>query len=388
MAQWGNPQNMVIHGTMQDGGIFIPGISLGIEAASGNVVIAQGILHGENLAGSTGASSGRNGRLILGLAGADRPFHLEIDTEADLGELLAILKRTVNHRRFQEELAKITGVTGRASGRLVLGESLQDVRPRVQVEDMHLSGRYARLPYLVTITQGGIALEARAIVMADLAGKLGGSSFSGLSAELNWEQEPVLKVHSLTARVVMDEVYPWLISYPEVRNGMVSLRSMTGMVTVDGLDFTGPLLRPERWRFILKGGLEHFTLWADFLPGLLTVAKGGLEMTPEKLALVKAESTLLDASGRVSGALWGYLQGVGKADVTLDGSIGPEAAEWIYGRTAIPAEYRIRSPGPGVRSPCELAIGREMGFFREAGCASRAADFRANGCRTGRIGHQ
>ena len=119
---------------------------------------------------------------------------------------------------------------------------------------------------------------------------------------------------------------------------------MTGVVTVDGLDFTGPLLRPERWRFTLKGGLEHFTLWADFLPGPLTVAKGGLEMTPEKLALVKAESTLLDASGRVSGALWGYLKGPAKADCTLDGNIGPEAAEWIYGRTAIPAEYRIRPP--------------------------------------------
>ena len=344
MAQWGNPANMVIHGNMEGGSIFIPGVSLGIEAASGNVVIAQGILHGKDLAGSTGVSSGRNGHLILGLAGDDRPFHLEIDTEADLGELLPILKRTVPHKSFQEELAQITGVTGRASGRLVLGESLHDIRPSVQVEDMHLSCRYARLPYPVSITQGRIALEARAIAMADLAGKLGGSSFSGLSAELNWEQEPALKVQSLTARVVMDELYPWLISYPRVRNAMGSLRSMTGVVVVDGLDFTGPLLRPEQWRFALKGGLEHFTLWADFLPGPLLAAKGGLEVTPEKLALVKAESTLLDASGRVSGALWGYLKGPEKADCTVDGNIGPEAAEWIYGRTAIPAEYRIRPP--------------------------------------------
>ena len=54
MAQWGNPDNMVINGNMEGGSIFIPGISLSIEAASGNVVIAQGILNGENLAGSHG----------------------------------------------------------------------------------------------------------------------------------------------------------------------------------------------------------------------------------------------------------------------------------------------------------------------------------------------
>ena len=139
---------------------------------------------------------------------------------------------------------------------------------------------------------------------------------------------------------------------------------MTGVVTVESLDFTGSLFRPEGWRFTLKGGLEQFTLRTDFLPGPLIVGTGDLEMTPEKLALINAESTLLDASGRVSGALWGYLKGPVRADCTLDGNIGPKAAKWMYERAPVPAEYRIRPPVQVSGAHLIMAIDRELGFFR------------------------
>jgi len=87
----------------------------------------------------------------MGIAGGDAPFHAELPATADLGELQPLLRRLVPDKRFREEIDRIHGVRGTASGRLTLGERLSSIRPTVALTSVNLAGKYDRIPFPIAI---------------------------------------------------------------------------------------------------------------------------------------------------------------------------------------------------------------------------------------------
>jgi len=106
LSDLGKTDNMVIHGQMRNGEIYIPDARLDLKDVAGEVVISRGILQGENLRARLGNSLGQNGKLKLGLIGDAAPFHLEVDVQADLSQLPPILKGLVDYKNFPKELKK------------------------------------------------------------------------------------------------------------------------------------------------------------------------------------------------------------------------------------------------------------------------------------------
>jgi hypothetical protein len=74
------------------------------------------------------------------------------------------------------------------------------------------------------------------------------------------------------------------------------------------------------------------------------VAKGKFEAIPENLSLKDSQTNILDASLRVSGILHGYLEGLHKVDLALQGNVGPEATQWVSNAIRLPHELRVRTP--------------------------------------------
>ena len=139
LSDLGDMDKMVIRGQMQDGEISIPDIQFDLTDAAGEVVIARGILEGQNLQARLGNSLGQNGKLKLGLIGDVAPFHLETDLRADLSQLPPILKRLVDDKDFQKELALLKELKGSADGKLVLGEDTDNVKVTVDASNIQLS---------------------------------------------------------------------------------------------------------------------------------------------------------------------------------------------------------------------------------------------------------
>jgi len=74
LAELGKLKNLTIKGRLMDGGIFVPGIRRDLDRVKGNVIIADGILKGKDLAARLGNSLGKNGSLKIGLSGKNAPF--------------------------------------------------------------------------------------------------------------------------------------------------------------------------------------------------------------------------------------------------------------------------------------------------------------------------
>ena len=151
----GEAENIHIVGSMKNGNIFVPKADLDLTEVFGKVDISNGILTGENLRARLKNSTGTKADLRIGLRGDDAPFRLDILIDADLAQLPPILLRVVKNERFDNEINLIDSFEGKATGRLVLGDSLDSVKAVVDVADIELNAVYQRLPYPLHIESGG-----------------------------------------------------------------------------------------------------------------------------------------------------------------------------------------------------------------------------------------
>jgi uncharacterized protein involved in outer membrane biogenesis len=208
-ADLGKMENIVIEGSISEGKIFIPGVRLNLDAASGNVVISDGILEGKNLEAELEDSHGREGSLKVGLAGKDVLFHLDVMLQTDMAQLHPLLKRVIKNKAFVEELSLIDDPEGKVSGRLVLGESLKDVKARVEVSDVNLTAVYKRTPFLLEINASHFNYDQSGITVKNLKAKAGKSDYSDIDLRINFQDKPFLEISSGKALIFMDETYPW-----------------------------------------------------------------------------------------------------------------------------------------------------------------------------------
>jgi hypothetical protein len=355
-------ENILIKGNIVEGKIFVPRAHLYFEDVSGDVVISQGILEGRNLEAQLENAQGREGILRLGLKGKDAPLHLETMMEVDLSQVPPLLKRLIKNETFVNEIVRTYEIKGKALGRLVLGESTESIKVRVDVSELNLFAFYQRIRYLLEIHRGQLSYDydGHKIGVKNLSGKLGKSSFSELIAQLSFEKAPYLEILSgksfvfekapyleiLSGKsfVFLGEIYQWLSSFEGLHGALKAFKSVQGTVELKALDLKGPLSRPKKWRFRMTGAVENLAMDSTLFPGPLAVARGKFEAIPENLSLKDSQINILDASLRVSGILHGYLEGLHKVDLALQGNLGPEATQWVSNAIRLPTELRVRTP--------------------------------------------
>jgi hypothetical protein len=347
-ADLGKTKNFVLEGSMVDGVIFIPDVAIEVEHAQGSVVIQKGILEGWNLEGNTNGSHGRDGMLTLGLKRDeqdDAPFHLDIDIDADLAQLPQVLERAVKNEPFLRELALIRNPKGRALGRLVLGERLESVHTKVDIRRLSVQGHYQRVPFPIELTAGAFLYEGTSIAAESLDCKIGSTSVSSTSVSMDWGEKPALRIaSSMTTRVLMDEMFPWLTSFESIKKGLKDFQDVKGTLLIDSMDLQGALTDPKSWRFKAKGSVEPFVMQTSFFPAAATITKGNYNATHEKLSLDNCHSLLLDATLEVSGDLRNYLGGRLVRDLSIQGTMGEQTNKWISNLVSMPSALMVRSP--------------------------------------------
>jgi len=344
LSQLGSLKSMEIEGQVEGGTILIPGIHLKVEDTGGEVVISQGVLKGKHLVGNVGNSCLLQGKLSLGLKGKALPIHLDAELKADLAQLPRILTKIVKNKPFLSEMEKIQRLQGWARGRLVLDGTTEDISVSVKASDVNLKGVYGRIPYPVAITGGRFTYEASRAAVDNLKGEVGGSSFSDLSAWVDWKGVPLMRVSSMTARLLLDELYPWVFSYPQVKDALSDFKSMKGLLYVDALDLKGPPSAPEKWQFSLKGRVEGFLFGFSLFPSLLKVERGQVALTQDEISFQNCAALLEDASFHASGKLVSYKEGVKRLVLSMDGGAGVKALHWLYSFIELPQEYRLKPP--------------------------------------------
>jgi hypothetical protein len=274
LCDLGDLNNMVIEGRLVDGGIFLPEAGLDLAEAQGDAVISGGTLEGKNLEARFGNSWGRQGRLKVDFKGDDAPFHLDMMVDADLAQLPPILRKVLDNSDLVQELDFLKEVKGRGVGKLTLGESQGAVDAKIDVSELEFFARYKRVPYPITISGGRFVYEERAMSVEDFVGSVGKSSFSQLSARIDWKKQPYFEVRSALCQIVLEEIFPWVTSLDELSRIRENFNVPQGFLDITEMECKGPLRKPSSWQFKTAGSYKDVVLAPSSLPDVLKISSG------------------------------------------------------------------------------------------------------------------
>jgi hypothetical protein len=337
IADLGKNENISIKGRLLQGEIFIPEPQFYFKNVKGEFVISRGILKGDHIEAKLDNTELREGKLKIGLKGANVPFHLDTLAKVNLEELSHLLGRVVKDKSFLRELNGIHDIKGIAEGRLVLGESMASIKSKVDVSEFNLSASYQRIPYSIEIKEGQFLYDGKKVQVKNLSGTFGKSTVSGLTAGLTFGNVPYLEITSEKSSVSLEEIYRWLLSYNKLQPSLKGITSLKGNVKLSSINFSGPLQNSQDWRFRAIGSAENIAIDSSLLPSMLTITAKTFEVTPEQLVFTDAQTSMLDSSYSISGVFKNPLKGFQNADITFNGAMGPQIARWFRDTIKLPA---------------------------------------------------
>jgi hypothetical protein len=280
----------------------------------------------------------------VGLAGEDAPLHLEVGVETDLSLLPPLLNRLSKDRAFQEEIARLRQIEGRAAGRLVVGESLKSIEVKADVQEVNLVARHDRIPYPVAIAGGAFSFDGKRLRLRNLSGKVGNSSFSDLTGGIGFEREPSIEISSGNSVISLEEIYPWLTAYESVRGALKNIQSVKGKVTLSGMKLSAPSMDPGKWDFETAGALEGLIVSTSLLPEPFAVSRGKFNLAPQKITVADLQTKFLSASLNVSGAFYDYQRGLEKTELSFSGRVTPKDVQWLSNALGLGPKVQLRSP--------------------------------------------
>ena len=331
-------ESMVIQGQVKDGEISLSDLGLDLQGVTGDAAIANGVLEGKNLQAKLGNTTGKEGSLTHDLVKKERtPFHLDLKLNADLSEVPPNLEKLLPDENIQYHLSLFESLQGTALGRLTLGDSLESLKVRIEVDKINAQAKYKLIPYPISIDGGKILLEELEIQSHELQGKIGNSTFTNYSDRINWEGDPKIDVQSGTFNIVMDEIYPWIASFEKLAEELENITKITGVAEVTVKSFKGPLLRPENLQYDLQGVLKNIALTATTLPGPLNIKTGQINIVPDKITFKDLQADLLDSSLTYSGVLQNFIDNKTNAHfIITDAIIGHELNDWFTQEISVP----------------------------------------------------
>ena len=332
-----------IDGEIADGTIFIPEVNLDLTDVYGHAIIENGILTAENVRANYRKTQGRKGSLKIGLVGDVKPFHLDMDVNADLAPLPLILDRVIDNK-LKSELSRIEHLSGMATGKLILGGNLDDISVQIDVSEFDLKARYNRLPYPLALKGGRFQFKNDEIRVGDLSAKIQNTHFSKMSGRVNWGHTAELDVQGGAATIALSEIYPWLKEHGNLAESLKTIEALNGSIAVSALDLKGPFSRPSAWRFNISGDIQNLAVKTRRLPQKLVLRRGHFKLAPESLTLSKSRAQLLDLQTDFSVRIDDYMKGVNKLHFSGTGKMGPNIIQWVTREIKIPAQYHLKPP--------------------------------------------
>ncbi len=261
-----------------------------------------------------------------------------------LQEIYTWLKSSESLTPFMKELSSLKGtlVITSMQGQGLVSEP-EKWRMRLTGEADHIEFASPRLPAPVTVNSS-FTVEDNLLEINELSARMGSSSLSHVSALLTGRDNPVLELRSGNAAINITEVFGWRTWHPALEHLLRGVDTLAGKFTLTALKINGHLYRPEAWKIMGSGELDHIVFQAPVLPGPVGLVKGTFNYVPDKLSFSLKQATILDSTVTGSAVVTDITTTVSDVDVTLNGSSGRKTVDWAFENLKLPPELMVRTP--------------------------------------------
>ena len=346
-ADFENLDSMIIEANVLEAAIHVPGVELDIKKAKGPVLIKNSILTGHNLSAQLGNSFGNNGELLLDLAKESNAFTLSIDIDADLEALPPVLKQLVDHDGFQKELSKFKEVSGRASGNLQLGDTLDNIITRVDVREMQLTAKYDPIPKTIFIDEGTLHVGSKEVNWQKVKGRVGLQEIINTSGDVSWQTgDALLHIKEIQGQLDGESLYKMLEQTGVMQEKKVqsNLSSLTGKIDVSHGSLKGPADQPEAWEYKLAVKTKGLSFTSPLLPEPVAIKKVSAALNTKEISIHQAEIDFLDQPLSLKGTLHHQELENWSGTLEFNGPVQSKLADWISNKGWIAEKFRPRIP--------------------------------------------
>ena len=129
---------------------------------------------------------------------------------------------------------------------------------------------------------GDISFSPGVLEGRDLAGSLGKSSFSGMTARLDLRKALYVQHLSGDLALSLGEIHRRLASREAFREATKEIKAVRGTLALGVKSLSGPLEKPDKWRFEAGGAVKGLVVETSLLPGPVKVPRGSFRGKPEK----------------------------------------------------------------------------------------------------------
>jgi AsmA-like C-terminal region len=335
---------LVATASVHDAVLFVPDADIRVSAVAGTVAYDRGALNARQVTARLGRSVLQAGSVATRFDVAPAPLRMEAAAVLDLAEALAVVKKVVHDREARRRLDAIRHLAGSAAVRVVLGDTLPRLDAEVEVSEPRIAVLHRDLPFPVSVSAGRFGFKNGVVWTEAAAGKLGRSSFGGVTARLSVKAPYALRVERATADLAVAELFHWASSQPSFAPVLEEVRGVSGSLDVTAVAFDGAAGSPAEASFHIAAAPRQLLVDAPRYGPALTLDGGALSLTRERAGATNVRVTALDAALEVSGGADGYREGVERLQATAAGTLGPKATDWVHERLELPARLRLRAP--------------------------------------------
>jgi hypothetical protein len=338
------PRALTARAAVRDVDLLIPEFGIRLHEVRGNASIDRGVVQVQQLGARLDKSIARDGLLVARLGVEPVPLHAEATLALDLSEVLALAKRVLRDPHVRRRLEQIEQLEGSAVARITLGESLGELRPRVEVSALSASARSGAVPFPVSLSGGRLTYADGALSVQRMDGAIGHSSFAGLSARLGLEAPYPLRVQGGSAVLALEELFRFLAGTTKLAEQLKGVDAVSGGLALSVSQLEGPLTSPQDWRFRVSLTPRHVVLDAPRFGPPVEFDGGVIGLWPRRIDVTGVRASALDTSLEVSGNTDDYREGLNHVQATFKGTVGQDGLKWIYARAGLPEEWRLRGP--------------------------------------------
>jgi hypothetical protein len=335
------PDAVRITARVADVHLRIPKVALDVTDIAGELDFAGGVLTASGITARLGATSGYEGTLTMALLDVPVSMALDIGLDAaDLAQVPTVLKKVLrNNPAAIEELDRLASLQGRATGRLQLEGPLAQLAVGVQARLHELAATYDRLPYPLVIDDGLGRYSKNRLHLRNIQGRMQGSTFEQLTAELNWGDALHMAIADLKARIDLGQIHPWAAGQLADVEHAARIEEVGGWLNLTRAQIKGDPRHPRKWQIEASGAFETVTVDVADLPGRLTIAEGHFQATDAHLAFEGLHMELLDAAIRGDTTIKDYRTDQPQASITVEGTIGQRFGEWLFELGRVPDDF-------------------------------------------------
>ncbi len=255
--------NLRLSGNILNGKVHIPETRLIASRITGEVEIKDGVLKVIKPKGMIKNSEIKSGTLNVDLLNyEDVPFKGEFSIDLDLSMLPETLGGLLPKTLLAQELSKVEKVVGRCNSNLKLELKSGTDEPIVHVttDDFSARGNYARIPGEVIIESIQIEYEPDIISLNNLKGTINKNRIENLSSTVQFRDDPWIDIKNCTADIDLSATISWLTSYKNTREIISPVQTGKGITRLSSLTLSGPVLKPEKWKYNATGKIKNSAL--------------------------------------------------------------------------------------------------------------------------------